>query len=142
MNEIPDDEGDIIDPFDSDLSDIDESNEIEDDNPQNNRNFEQNLFNSMIHTVWSLKSRSIFTKYKRLFRENQTHDWHRFENSPDFADKKFDRSKISTSIGYRRDGITEEMLNDPFKLHEFIYGASRSGRSLANYFIYNVICII
>ena len=51
MNEIPDDEGDIIDPFDSDLSDIDESNEIEDDNPQNNRNFEQNLFNSMIHTV-------------------------------------------------------------------------------------------
>ena len=47
MNEIPDNEGDIRDPFDSEQSDIDESNENEDDSPENNRNFDQRLFYSM-----------------------------------------------------------------------------------------------
>ena len=31
-------------------------------------------------------------------------------------------------IGYRRAGITNEMLNDPYLLHEYIYGAARSGK--------------
>ena len=130
MDEIPDDEGNIGDPFDSEMSDIDESNENEDDSPQNDRNFAQSFFNSMkFKTPFKM-----FTKYKRLFHENQASDWHQFENSPDFADKEFDRSKVSPSIGYRRDGITEEMLNDPYQLYEYIYGAARSGRGLAIHF--------
>ena len=49
-----------------------------------------------------------------LFHENSWTDWHEFENLADFEDKKFDASKLDPMIGYRRAGITNEMLNDPY----------------------------
>ena len=49
-----------------------------------------------------------------LFHENSWTDWHEFENLADFEDKKFDASKLDPMIGYRRAGITNEMLIDPY----------------------------
>ena len=54
-------------------------------------------------------------------------DWMEFENRPRFKDKSFKPSKLSPTIGYKRDGITREMLNDPKLLYRYVYGTSSSG---------------
>ena len=51
----------------------------------------------------------------------------KFENRPKFKDKSFKPQKLSPTIGYKRDGITEEMLNDPKQLYHYVYGSSSSG---------------
>ena len=69
----------------------------------------------------------IFHQYSRLFHENSFTDWNQFETLPDFDDRKFDPTKLNPMIGFRRAGITNELLNDPYQLHEYIYGDARSG---------------
>ena len=49
-------------------------------------------------------------------------DWIEFETRPRFKDKSFKPSKLSPTIGYKRDGITSEMLNDPKLVYRYVYG--------------------
>ena len=123
LEEVPDDEGQSIDPFDSEASDDDESSDIVAEAPVDNRKFEKERF--LEYGVL----KNFMIKHKRMFHENDMGKWRRFENLQNFEDQKFDPSKLSPSIGYRRSEITQEMLDDPYKLHEFIYGSSRSGRA-------------
>ena len=62
-------------------------------------------------------------------------DWMEFENLPRFKDKTFKPSKLSPTIGYKRDGITTEMLNEPQLLYRYVYGSSSSGMLI---YIFNV----
>ena len=58
-----------------------------------------------------------------------------FENLPRFKDKTFKPSKLSPTIGYKRDGTTTEMLNEPQLLYRYVYGSSSSGMLI---YIFNV----
>ena len=69
----------------------------------------------------------IFYKQNRIFEEVKEEDWKLFENLETFHDKPFRPEKLSPSIGYRRDGITEEMINNPALLYRFVYGSSSTG---------------
>ena len=69
----------------------------------------------------------IVYKQDRIFEEVKEEDWKIFENLETFHDKPFRPEKLSPSIGYRRDGITEEMINNPALLYRFVYGSSSTG---------------
>ena len=69
----------------------------------------------------------IFYKQNRILEEVKEEDWKLFENLETFHDKPFRPEKLSPSIGYRRDGITEEMINNPALLYRFVYGSSSTG---------------
>ena len=64
----------------------------------------------------------IFYGSKRIFNEVSQEDWMEFETRPRFKDKSFKHSKLSPTIGYKRDGITSEMLNDRKLLYRYVYG--------------------
>ena len=69
----------------------------------------------------------IFYKQDRIFEEVTEEDWKLFENVDTFHDKPFRPEKLSPNIGYRRNGITDEMIDNPALLYRFVYGSSSTG---------------
>ena len=69
----------------------------------------------------------IFYKQDRIFEEVTEEDWKLFETVDTFHDKAFRPEKLSPNIGYRRNGITDEMIDNPALLYRFVYGSSSTG---------------
>ena len=125
MNEIDFDyEEPSLDPFGGEFSGSDDS-ENEDEPAVVNRDSLKNICHQ--HLNFLVFSFENIYKLKRIFEEVSQEEWLEFQNRPRFKDKAFKPQKLSPTIGYKRDGITEEMLNDPKQLYQYVYGSSSSG---------------
>ena len=126
-----------FDPFASDNSGDERDDSSSDDEDgaaerdclsnENFLNFVQMAKYTVYIMRYNIQYLDIVYKQDRIFEEVKEEDWKLFENLETFHDKPFRPEKLSPSIGYRRDGITEEMINNPALLYRFVYGSSSTG---------------